>query len=386
VIIERLDLEAAIAAGIISRQQADRLRDLSEQGQAGPDAPLDFSQGVADEPFRLNRGFRDIFVAIGLVIFGAGVSALALSFAINFNTSLGFWDPIENSRIWPIPITALLLAYGFVQAEIVTRRQRLPLSSAMAAIAFVAWSAMFCGAIALNYATSAPRIQSMMFDSHGSAILWAMLAGAMAGTVAFYWRYRLPFCLAMLAGLLVVLSFAVLDQFLDGGWFERSSRDVLGAWGILVFLAAMWFDMKDRFRVTRLSECAFWLHLLAAPLLVHSFLMGDRFGEQGAGFLFAAVAILSVVALVIDRRALLVSGLGYLVVAVFRLISDSALSGGYKVAITAFVIGGFLLALGLGWAAIRRTLLKAMPWPWLKARVPPADSADAAATLTSSQP
>lgn len=372
VIIERLDLDAAVAAGIISRDQARRLRALSERKEDESEERLDFSQAIDDEPFRLNRGFRDIFVAIGLLIFGAGVSALAVNFAVDLDRSLDAWRPAADGRLWPILIAALLLAYGFVQAEVVTRRQRLPLSSAIAAIAIVVWSALLCGAIALNLMADALQSRSITIHSSGSAVLWAMLGGAIVGTVLFYWRYRLPFSLLLLAGLLIGLSFALLDQVLEPGWFERISRPLLGGWGLLVFIAAMWFDMRDRDRTTRLSECAFWLHLLAAPLLVHSFVIGDGFSAQGVGFVFVTIAVLSVVALVIDRRALLVSGLGYLIVAVYHLISDTALSDGYQIAMTASLIGGFLLALGLGWTPIRDAVLRALPWPWLKARVPPA--------------
>ncbi len=371
-IIDRLDLDAAVAAGIISREQARRLRELSERQLEAPDERLDFSQAIDDEPFRLNRGFRDIFVALGLLVFGAGVTALAANFAVDLSGSIESWRPVAEGRSWPILIAAMLLAYGFVQAEIVTRRQRLPLSSAIAAIVFVVWSGLLCGAIALYFAADALHSGSATIHSSGSAVLWALLGGAIAGTVLFYWRYRLPFSLVLLAGLLIALTFAVLDQFLEPGWVDRISRPVLGGWGVLVFAAAMWFDMRDRYRTTRLSECAFWLHLLAAPLLVHSFVIGGGFSAEGAAFVFVTVAVLSVVALVIDRRALLVSGLGYLIVAVFHLISETALSDGYQIAITASLIGGFLLALGLGWAEIRRALVKALPWPWLTARVPPA--------------
>ena len=372
-IIERLDLDAAVSAGIISRDQARRLRALSEQSQVAPDEPLDFSQAIDDEPFRLNRGFRDIFVALGVLIFGIGVTILAINFAVDLDRNLDSWRPVADGRGWPILIAAVLLAYGFVQAEIVTRRQRLPLSSAITATAFVAWSGLLCGAVALNLVADPLQTRSISVFSSGDAVLWAMLGGAILGTMAFYWRYRLPFSLMLLAGLLIVLIFALLDQILEVESLLRISRVVLGGCGVLVFAAAMWFDVRDRYRTTRLSECAFWLHLLAAPLLVHSFVGAGQFGEPGAGFVFLTVAVLSAVALVIDRRALLVSGLGYLIVSIFGLVSDAALSDGYRIAITAFVVGAFLLALGLGWTEIRRALLKALPWPWLKARIAPAD-------------
>jgi hypothetical protein len=32
----------------------------------------------------------------------------------------------------------------------------------------------------------------------------------------------------------------------------------------------MWWDSSDRARLTRRSDVAFWLHLLAAPMIVQS--------------------------------------------------------------------------------------------------------------------
>ena len=39
--------------------------------------------------------------------------------------------------------------------------------------------------------------------------------------------------------------------------------------GVGVFLFAMWWDASDRARLTRRSDVAFWLHLLAAPMIAH---------------------------------------------------------------------------------------------------------------------
>ncbi|WP_218014735.1 hypothetical protein [Candidatus Regiella insecticola] len=39
--------------------------------------------------------------------------------------------------------------------------------------------------------------------------------------------------------------------------------------GLLAFAGAMYWDISDLRRQTRHSDIAFWLHLLAAPLLVH---------------------------------------------------------------------------------------------------------------------
>ena len=37
--------------------------------------------------------------------------------------------------------------------------------------------------------------------------------------------------------------------------------------GLGVFTLAMWWDRSDRVRQTRRSDVAFWLHLLAAPMI-----------------------------------------------------------------------------------------------------------------------
>ena len=39
--------------------------------------------------------------------------------------------------------------------------------------------------------------------------------------------------------------------------------------GLAVFALAMRFDLSDPKRQTRRTDIAFWLHMLAAPLIVH---------------------------------------------------------------------------------------------------------------------
>ena len=68
----------------------------------------------------------------------------------------------------------------------------------------------------------------------------------------------------------------------------------------------------------------------------------------------------------------MVSGLSYFSVAIFRLVSDSTLFGDQTFALTAFILGGFMLTLGLAWTPIRRVALAALPYDSLKSRLPPA--------------
>ena len=85
-------------------------------------------------------------------------------------------------------------------------------------------------------------------------------------------RFRLPFALLPIAGSLVIVAI-VVDRAC--GRAAPAAIVRVAAWSspaaLVVFcIIAMSFDMSDRSRVTRRSDCAFWLHLLAAPLIVHS--------------------------------------------------------------------------------------------------------------------
>src|SRR3546814_1917346 len=78
----------------------------------------------------------------------------------------------------------------------------------------------------------------------------------------------------------------------------------------------MWWDSSDPKRETRRSDVAFWLHLLAAPLIVHPVFSLLGLTDGSASVMEAVVVLLVYVglgptALAIDRRALLVSALAY---------------------------------------------------------------------------
>src|SRR2546430_7194783 len=110
-----------------------------------------------------------------------------------------------------------------------------------------------------------------------------------------------------------------------------------------MFLFAMWWDGSDRARLTRRSDVAFWLHLLAAPMIVHPVftLLGLTKGHINVGEGLAVVAlyvVLGITALAVDRRALLVSALAYVLYALQALFREFG-AVELNVALTALVIG-----------------------------------------------
>ena len=146
--------------------------------------------------------------------------------------------------------------------------------------------------------------------------------------------------------------------------------------GLATFIFAMWWDMSDRTRITRRSDVAFWLHLTAAPMIAHPVfnlmgVLGDNVGAGTAIIVLLLYLVFGIVALAVDRRALLVSGLVYVLYALaglFRQFGAVSLS----MALTAFVIGSALLLLSAFWHNARRLVVSQLPED-LAARLPALD-------------
>jgi hypothetical protein len=173
------------------------------------------------------------------------------------------------------------------------------------------------------------------------------------------------------AAIVVGLVVAALGQNI-----EQAQNMVLGLvlmLGIGTFLFAMWWDGSDRARLTRRADVAFWLHLLAAPMIVHPVfsLLGLNDGRATLGeglvviLLYVAIGF---TALAIDRRALLVSALAYVLFALNRMFEQFG-AVELNVALTALVIGSALLMLSAFWHQARTAIVGTLP-EGLQARLP----------------
>jgi uncharacterized membrane protein YfcA len=199
--------------------------------------------------------------------------------------------------------------------------------------------------------------------------LLAAASAAIAGVAAWlHWRkFHVPITIAAgaaaVAGIVVALLLAGLGQ--DP---EQAKNTILGLvlfLGVGVFLFAMWWDSSDRARLTRRSDVAFWLHLLAAPMIVHPVftLLGLNSGHISVAEGLAVVAlyiVLGLTALAVDRRALLVSALAYVLYALNELFRQFG-AVELNVALTALVIGSALLLLSAFWHQARATIVRPLP-------------------------
>jgi len=316
------DIASAVDAGILSQETAQAFRAHVAGLRQGP--------AVDEEHFRLITGFNDIFVVIASVLLLAAVGGIA--------GVLADW-------IGAIAVAAV----AWLLAEFFTRRRRMALPSIVLLLAFV--SSVLSGAFLL--------------PGPGQEAQSLAIACALATLAAWlHWRrFKVPITVAAGAAAVVGFAIALLLWAVPGArhWLSVMSFIAGGA----VFLLAMYWDTQDTARLTRKSDVAFWLHLLAAPLLVHPVFAALGVFEGQMDLWRGAVVIvlymvIGFISLCIDRRALMVSALVYVMYAFSTLLEQyGVVSLGF--ALTALVIGSALLLLSAFWHASRAQVLRRVP-------------------------
>ena len=344
------DLRAGVAAGIVTEAQAARLLTLS-QSRAGTRAALTGD----DEPFELFRGFSEIFISVGLVILLSGIMSLvALS------------GHVLAIALAGMALSALLALYF-------TRKRRMTLPSIILSIAFAQATAASVLWIVIGNADTVPGTGTVF-----------LIGGLIVAALALWYRaFKIPFTMFLLGiTVLVVILLAISRAAPIALWNNPANLFDLGggsllargtlAFGVAAFIAGMAFDMRDPHRLGRYAASGFWLHLLAAPALVNtvalSFLnMGTTTGYT---LLALSLALITLLALVIDRRSFLTAGLAYLGILMgLVLVPD----GGDPIrwAWLLILLGGFVTLTGAFWTAWRSAIFRALPDFPGKSRLPP---------------
>ena len=324
-------ITAALDAGIISQSQAEAMREqLTAQAQDG-------SAIGNEENLRFIRGFSDIFIAIGVGLLMLGLSAMSAL----FGSGLAF--------IGAAAIAALM-------AEYFGRKKRSHLPTLITALAFLFFT-----------------LQGADMLLGGSPVLASVIT--LTAMSLFYWRVRLPFCIALIALAALYLGLTLLNQIAPD--FVRHQFGWVMALGGLICLAGgIYYDSKDLHRSTRFSDNAFWLHLTAAPLLIHGSVLEliktqttqvlglvpvIDVNQGDALIMLVIVGVVTVIGLVLNRRALIVSSLFYALVAVGYLLTKSGVGLGAALTLTLILIGVAIVLLGIGWHPVRNAMIKFLP-------------------------
>ncbi len=328
------DLNLAVEQGIFSENAVIEFRDSM--------AAQKYSPIVDEENIRLVASFNDIFVVIAccLLLF----------------SSLFVLKPINETLGY---VSFIAISWGLAEFFVLRKKMALPAIVLMAT---------FVGGV---FALFMPSIEHSV-PLNPESLKLVLASGAAAIAAYAHWRrFHVPITIAAgtLAALALVLSalmftFPILNHVLFLLLFVS---------GVISFTLAMYWDASDTSRTTSRSDVAFWLHLASAPLIIHPvFSMFGVLGGNESVLIMSLVVVLyllmTMISLIIDRRAFMVSSLIYVVYALTAIFNNFG-SIGYGFALTGIVMGSALLLLSAFWHTARKSLTHRLPES-LKAYVP----------------
>ncbi len=324
-----------------------------------------------EEAVRFARNFHDVFLSVGLALFALGLG-LVTSLVVFQGAAVASVGAARGLGLTAAAAAFFDAAVMWLAAEAFARRRRLFLPSIVILLAFVwfvAWGLFYFYASRFgdggfaDWREAASRLRFLPAF---------VLGGASLATFAYYARTKLPFAMGLGAVGTALFVLALLFHR-DASLLAAGRWAGLGA-GVFLFALGVAFDARDPARTTRFADNAFWLHFFAAPLMFSGVagLAGDLFGRSGGAAttlaVFVALAVLSVL---INRRALLVSGLLSAGVAIAALIGASGLGGLWTLGVTLLTLGVGLTLLGAGWRGARRLVTAPFPKTGLVARIIP---------------
>jgi hypothetical protein len=342
--MEQFDLDGAVRAGVIRSDQADALRRFDEAQRHAP--------GATEERFAFVSGFADVMAAVGI-----------LMVTITIGVMLGSTFP---------PAYAIFPLACWWAARYFTEKRKLMLCSFIIFLLF-----------ALTSAGAGLVLSAFVFGTNLSGgpgdlpALGSIAAATTAAAACYAWwrRFTLPIAYASFAVAVLNICVNLLRALLPN--FPSLGVDLVSAaCGPAMFVWAMWWDMSDVRRETVRSDVAFWLHVAAGFLLVKgamTLLLGVHGDAASWGRMFKSISdptrgqaisvlllfmVFATIALIIDRRSLLTSGMFYAVPAMISLFGGM----GSSAVAWAFLLCGLTLTfLAVRWTSIRERLLPLLP-------------------------
>ena len=367
------DLQSAVKAGVIEPSAADALRGFVANNKSSP--------ATSEENFRLVTGFNDIFVTIAVIIMLFAMWWIGESFQDDVHNYSGgnlSSETYSSGRYKALggffcAATAWFLAEYFVRV----RRMALPsivLLLALVIGVFFGTSFYFWDLDYTQYGRVSwwndgpgirPKLEAQTIRENGGYALSALFSSMVAAL--FWFRMRAPIAIAAATGMAALTILFGIFYFTGTTAFLAIMPLILTlCCGIAIFGFAMWWDVSDTSRTTQRSDIAFWLHMLAAPMIAHALFGligvsdGGRISTAAVILVLALYTLFATIAIIVDRRALLVSALAYVLIAMTALFRNFGVIE-LGVAFTAFIIGSALLLLSAFWPIIRRSIMKLLP-------------------------
>jgi len=341
---------------------------------------------MSDHNLRFVGGANDLFITVGisLLLLGAGFI-------------------LQSQGVGAIATALTFMGSAWLIGEYVTRLRRLKLASALAALAFVgsvmAWSTLWLGEKVQALAARTNDIFVLLDARSLAAAEGSIAIGVISASAAIYFlRFKVPILSGVLALCFTSLAFLWTSiLYYDGIMAGRQALPAADTFpkllesalyvplicGIITFGVGIVLDLKDRERFTIWSDCAFWLHVVSAPLLVHPlFILATgqevvfgRIEPDSTALVMLAILIaaFTLMALTIDRRSLLVPTFAYFgALGVFTMVNETAQNAGLPgFAIALMAIGVAVLFFGAAWQQLRGLIVAPMLPKWMLEKLPP---------------
>ncbi|VAW59965.1 hypothetical protein MNBD_GAMMA08-1130 [hydrothermal vent metagenome] len=308
--ISKTTLQKASDKNIIDQDQIEPLYQFinNEQHEA--------SATNTEEPLKFIRSFGDVFIALGVILLAVSINMLSLS-AYEF----------------------LIPAAGFIViAEWLVGVRRLALPGIVILVSLLFF---------IN--------KALAFDGEYANTLSLSIIGL--SSLLFYLRYKMPFSLLPLA--VSVIAMIIMQIGEDA----LHNPIIFSGLGFIIFSIAMWFDCRDTKRISHLSDNAFWLHLLAAPLIVHGAMLPLVLNENTLSIslnreilMILFFTVFFITALFVDRRAMLVSTQLYAIYALTQLFNSDLIDSQNVIIYVLMVLGMLVIFFGTYWYKTRRLL------------------------------
>ncbi|MBF0264187.1 MAG: hypothetical protein HQL46_02875 [Gammaproteobacteria bacterium] len=318
--MNKKQLNKAVQEGIISQKQADLLFNfLSDSDNSvlnGTNTNISNSDNIpissSGEQLKFLRSFGDIFIALGVLLLAFTSHQLATSILEQILIIVGFYVISE----WLVGIKRLVLPGITLLLSI------------------------------LYFVNEVVDINLGMYESLD--VIFMIMA-----SLLFYLRYKMPFSLYPVAVGCIYLSIELFQINV----IEHPYIFII--LGLIVFSFAMWYDSRDTNRITSLSDNGFWLHLLAAPLIVHGVMVSLFLSEQQMlqvdnMTIMTLFTLFFFIALFVDRRAILVSSFAYALFAVFKFAYQQFMEVDNLTLFILMGVGLFIIFFGTYWYKVRK--------------------------------
>lgn len=356
-------LGEAVSEGIISPDQEQRLLALAAA------RPV-FDPRGPQERFRVIRDFNDVFISVGV-----GLVSVAVHFLLPW-VSQSIWDPASGGLMANPVMRGLVEAVAggavfWLLAELLVPRRRSALTG-LVLLLIIAGFLVDPLASALHAVTAWAAPSATPADEFAWNSDWFRTVHAF-GLLAllFFLRFKLPIALGLFAGCASLSLLSLIGGGPDAGWGFRAAAVLIG---LVILAAAIALDIRDRMRLTWRSDAAFWLHAVSAPYIVMGVVgpQALRIVTNSAGvidvstqqwaLLVVSLVALALVALVIDRRSLILSSILAWGVVLYGAFGSAQLGWSGSIAQILLVLGIGVLLLGSFWQPIRRAVFYATRW------------------------